>query len=816
MAVLDFGYKKESQAKSRFDGFDPTIGKTKTQPIPAVASVDMPVDDSIPEARDILGAPQGEADFSGLPKAASPYVHGFAGGGGALIGTAAGAVSPMPGGAIFGGAGGFAMGEQLADLYDEFVGIKKAPETYSQGALNAVDHFKTGLLFEMGGPAAGVVGKHTLGPVAKGIGAMAKDAYHSLPGVKPNLAKTEAHVGDLIYQILKGRKSLDDLPEESVLALKKEMPDLQISFGEETNNQAVLALEAAGKVSKGTAGILDVEAKAVHNNNVLMDYMKAKVSRGVGGSQSDVVAALESVAEANKLGVTAAEEDLAKVAGIVKGQADISATGAFARDHVDDAFEIARKKRQTEWEIMPDTEPLVGASNEIANKLVKIQDAFHGSTAVISDFPKVIINAIEKLQTPRTLKELQEIKSMVGKYSRSYRSAGNTGTESANKAVTDVYDNVLDIFKRKISDSLGGGKYEHITSNYKKYIDTFRTGPIGQVLKENKVTDSLVPGKFLKPKSPELADKLIEVVGKDKATEIARRDALFRLYDKTKGNLTSKNVGDFFSQNEVLLKKFGLEGEFNSFATTAKNLETAVKADKEFQSTVASKMIGKNLGSTLHTIFKDATPESKEKTVNSILGILKKTKGSAEAISGVKNSILDYIMHDKAGKGFDDFASMTEKMRTFDPVLNIFFKKPELDAMYSVRKALDVFTRTAKRSPTETEAEFGKRLVDMITPMVVSKYSRIVAVKTIVKSLLSAETSRVNDLLYSAAFNPEVMPRILKKAESMAFTKSFSKETASPMAGFMNPKSTSLEKEQFLTGKLKPGQPLASFPANGR
>jgi hypothetical protein len=153
-----------------------------------------------------------------LLQKASPYVRpvlemgGMVGGG--ILGAAAG-----PAGTIAGGAGGYAIGKESANLYDEAVGLRKPENLLTErGALNKVaetgQSFVEGAEMEAGGLA-----------INKGIGVVAKSpiAKKAFRTVFPKPTSQEA-LGQVLQgktkDMVKGEKALGAIDTKDVKTYK--------------------------------------------------------------------------------------------------------------------------------------------------------------------------------------------------------------------------------------------------------------------------------------------------------------------------------------------------------------------------------------------------------------------------------------------------------------------------------------------------------------------------------------------------------------------------------------------------------------------
>lgn len=129
-------------------------------------------------------------------RSASPYVRPVVEGGLAGLGALAGAASPVPGGAVIGGALGYAGGKNIMDTVS---GDWAATPT--EAATRTLADLGTGATYEMGGQAAAPA----LSLLAKGAGKVIKPVLGKLSGVGENA------VNEAIQSGVKGTRSINPM-----------------------------------------------------------------------------------------------------------------------------------------------------------------------------------------------------------------------------------------------------------------------------------------------------------------------------------------------------------------------------------------------------------------------------------------------------------------------------------------------------------------------------------------------------------------------------------------------------------------------------
>lgn len=120
---------------------------------------------------------QGQSDVQRALGQAAAATRPIIEGGGAMVGGAVGAASPVPGGAFMGGTGGYAIGKKIADILEQWTG-NKVPEPIMQEIIGSLGDVKQGAEYEMGGQIAGPI----LSGASKAVGKVAEPLLGRLSG----------------------------------------------------------------------------------------------------------------------------------------------------------------------------------------------------------------------------------------------------------------------------------------------------------------------------------------------------------------------------------------------------------------------------------------------------------------------------------------------------------------------------------------------------------------------------------------------------------------------------------------------------------
>jgi hypothetical protein len=161
---------------------------------------------------------------------ARPALEGAGAAIGGIVGTGAGlATGPgapiaSPALGVAGGAGGYAIGKNIADRLDETLGLRQ-PQGMADTAVETASDLGTGAALEMGGQVAGPIIGAAVRKAGQGIGAVAKPLIGKITGAGPE-AITQALKGEGLTQAsspfvqgMRGGVGSDDLLSEAKGAL---------------------------------------------------------------------------------------------------------------------------------------------------------------------------------------------------------------------------------------------------------------------------------------------------------------------------------------------------------------------------------------------------------------------------------------------------------------------------------------------------------------------------------------------------------------------------------------------------------------------
>jgi hypothetical protein len=211
--------------------------------------------------------------------------------------------------------------------------------------------------------------------------------------------------------------------------------------------------------------------------------------------------------------------------------------------------------------------------------------------------------------------------------------------------------------------------------------------------------------RLYNPNDPELADQIINALGKRDGIEQIRNIALTNLKESAmKGeSLEPKAYLNWVSKNKNLLKRQGLYDQFSSYEKAASNLSDAMKNQTDFQKTLLGKITGKEPDEIISSLLSDSERGSKARALFAEIK-------DPTAKEGLRSALKDHIFKNAIkDSGVPDMASIKNLMIKYDPVIKEIFTDPkELEAMYNARKMLDMFDKIKPAGSTPTVSDLAK------------------------------------------------------------------------------------------------------------
>jgi|GEM_PF-4341358 len=608
-------------------------------------------------------------------------------GGGAGLATGPGAPVAAPMGAVAGGGLGFAIGDDIADLLDQFMGLRE-PQAIEVELGEAAKNILTGATYEMGGQAAGVA----LGAAG---GYLAEKARKALPAIAGKAVRRKA--GEVLAaETTQGPLVAKNM--EEAWALEEAIPGLKFSRGQLTDDPAIIKFERAAARAPGDVAEKQLGQKAA-NTKAIRDFITAKKGPG---TLEDVTGALGGQELSGSVRVAAAERALqTEAAGLAGGQSPV-AVGAAIRGEAMAGEKAARAAAGELFEAVP--EATIDASN-LAKRTAELQtpySKFEAEGNVPPIFGKMS-EVIEESGGMLSVDDLQGLRSELGEQLRDAR-----GAAPPNNRLISRLTQARGAVDEALSGEGAGAQLKTATTFFKKeVIDKFRTGAVGDILKGGgKVENAQVASKFFRPGAigEQTAYDFMSAMGDNPAAmdaieDYIKQDLLSAAMNPQTGELTEIGLKRWLKKHNLALKGLGLKDKFNTVLKARKQLDDAIEIKSQFDKSAASKLLNADVDTAVKSAF---ATQQKGKAAKDLMGQL---KGDKKAVAGLQNSMIDQIISDAETTAVDAFqnpivsvAGIDRVMKKYAPALRVIFKDSpdKLKALGQVRDAFRTLQRTSK------------------------------------------------------------------------------------------------------------------------
>ena len=269
--------------------------------------------------------------------------------GGLAVGVGTGPFAPAV--AAAGGAGGYTAAKNVLDFFEDWATLP--PEVKTRPAMeelkSQLGDFKTGLTFELGGPAAvkilSLSGRGVVGGFKKVKDILRKNA----PAMTEQQISKRA--ADIIQENQGGLAQYEKNLAEAQ-GVNKEIPDFQASIGQQTGDPGLIKLQRGLEAQPGIASELG-EVNKAQNIDALEEFLRGKFS---GGQTVDDV--LENLT-AQKAGLKTKAEQATKAARIAEEVIPAEApqvTGRKITEKIAEKKAPAKALEKEYWEKVPNYE----------------------------------------------------------------------------------------------------------------------------------------------------------------------------------------------------------------------------------------------------------------------------------------------------------------------------------------------------------------------------------------------------------------------------------------------------------------------------
>jgi hypothetical protein len=670
-----------------------------------------------------------------------PYAESTAIGLGTAGGGIVGFGSPIPGGTAIGGMLGYAAGEELIDALDKVFGIEKGG-SLSEEAWEAINNLEEGALWEMVGPVLGFTGK-AFSETIKKTGVI--DALKKTKELFPSLSDKG--------RLLKAREILKDMQgktlEEQTTARKTDALFERLGIKRKpTPGQRTGAPQAVSFEQMQTSKKPEVKAVLDASDQEILTQGTESINRQFSGKEGigtlkDIIGSKVSTLESE---AKTRGKNIEDIVGSIK---------AKEQRGIDIGDEIYQKVKVSEKETKKIHENLYNSikdtdvkSSPLVDSLKNTIGDFEKSGGGAESMPTSIIEQINVgLKGAKPSKQLYDAKGNLIKPKTKYQETIKVDKlrdwdKQINKEITDNINGPkpnrqlvrrLYMLKQGINDTmdqlltLGENKaeikrlYTEAKSAFTEYSGKFREGPVNEILQKKfggidglKVLKSDMPAMFYKPKKVELADALINAIGKQEAKSVIKpyAETLFLSKATKNGVLNSNQAKTWLENNEQLLKTYGLYDDFAKIAEQGKTSESAVSNLAEYQTAIVSNILKSDANKVIKTLFSGVGKKESQKTMQDLLNI-PEIKGNPAAINGIQNSFKNFLVKELEKKKGDPVELVKESRKLyeeFSPAMKVLYKNsPEkMRAFYDYHRLVSTVARNKKISTAKLPKIYEK------------------------------------------------------------------------------------------------------------
>ena len=726
--------------------------------------------------------PQKEGFLQTAARNIRPYLQAGGATAGGIVGagsglfTGPGAVVASPAGAIAGGALGYAIGDELADLLENFAGTRK-PQPLSVELPQAVRNVAEGMTYEMGGQAAGQAIGQTVKTVAGMPGVQyAVQSAKELAGKVP--AMTEAATKKLAGKVLMASTSKGPLIAKNIdeaRAIEEAIPGLEFSFGQLTNDPALLKMERASAREPGqmAQNLIDQQNR---NDAAIRDFLKSKRPEGeiedtlkAFGGQQEALTATEKTAQSRL------QKETAQL-GMGAGQLE---AGQTIRAEAEAAKATAKQEGKKLYQEIPQYDWKTINASKLADQADALTKPMNKLENVEANVPWQQINKLKEVLADEgnvvSLKDLDGFQSELKAEIRKIKSGPEVNERKLSRLtqLNNQIENLIQQTSEGITPQ--AEKLKQARTFWKtEVIDKFKKGDIGEILAnkgggEYRVSDAQIASKFFKPgpTGQQAARQFKNSIGGSQKAMQAIEDAAKQdlLAKFPNGEITEAGLRAWLSRNKLALKELNITSKFDDLTKAREQLTDAISFQNEFNRSEAAKL----LGSDPQTAIVNAL--NKGSKGKAAANLMQQTKGNKAAQAGLRNALDDYILEQAQNPAtgmitrLDKLDSLLKK---YAPARNVFYEgdKEALKAWQQGRDAFRIAARGTK-SPLGGGSDTAENILTSAFKALGVSSGRVGSlVRAFIDPLKKQEMNKVNALVNQALLNPDFAYTLMLAADS--------------------------------------------------
>ena len=736
----------------------------------------------------------------GDKKAASelvrPILSGVAGTGGAIVGAGGGLFGGGPVGSamgtVAGGALGYGIGEELADQFDEFLGLSKR-KPLKEELLETGRDIRFGATAEMEGQSfipALMLGKAGLQLAGKGTEFVARkipggetiiEAVKDVAGGIPLSAEKIAEKAKKILAANTKNGPIIARNIDEARALESKIPGLKFSLGQLTDDPGIIKLERSTAMEPGKFAGQKLDQISENTKAIRTFINKTKGKEGL----SEVIDPLTQQAKAAETGITAAQKGLERESVALGRGAGAIESGQKIRGAAVAGKTAAKKEGKILFEDVPefeiDANPIITKIDNLSKPLDQFENVAENVPAFFERAKKILEKAGGKT-TPLGLQGLRREATKVLRKSQNPMEPNEIMASRISGLIgeiDDVLKSASETTAKSAVETAAAGKLKTAQQFWKKeVIEKFKHGTVGDILKKTggkyRVSNSQIASRFFKPgpTGAESAQEFLNAIGKDKNAKQAledfvKQDFLTAAMNPVTGDVTESGLKRWKAKHRWALGRLGLTDKFKTIENAGKQLDDAIEFKAQFDKAAASKLLNADADTAIKAAFATGP---KGKTADELL---KKMGGDKRAIAGLQNAIIDHVTSipglDDAVREFRTVAGLRNIIRDFNPVIDKVFKdSPEkIDALKAVRRSFEIMGRTAKAPIGGGSDTYQNIVTGMAKRFGMSGGRLLNFTKAVLSPIKNMSDKQVNAILERSLLDPDFAFTLLSAAKGM-------------------------------------------------
>jgi len=748
-----------------------------------------------------LQAPEGEMSFKQdfpVSRAVSRFTRPLLEIGGLIGGGMAGApAAPQTLGisSVAGAGLGYAGGAAIADELDAFLKLTERKDWEQQYAKGAGDIAK-GAMYEMGGQLVG----SALTYGGKKLG----DFFGWLKSKFPSMSDAAilSRAREELEVIRAVTPEMEKTAKDTTGMLKRLEVKTPPTFAQQTGSRKAAAYEQAVSAQ-------DKEAQAVL---FAQDAQIRKEGLGTvnemletGKTVDDLVSGVVKQKQAMENQALQAAKSADKLTTPLFTVPTPQATGKAIEETLQATKTTQKGLMEAEYAQIPEGIQLSGAplKTSISGIAKDYKLKGGGPDTLPTPIIKQINKGLKDGEGNVTFDQLRDWRSQIGQEIRDNITGANPNLKLVRRLKqlgNGVDDSMDQMYKLGKGQETVIAQYRRASDLYREYVKTFRKGTVGEVLQPGdlstggKVAYSEIPNRFFRTGKMDVADDLINAVGKANAGKLIDDFASFDLVIKAgkDGLMKTKIASDWLFKNKTVLDKYGLYDKYAKIVKSNKISDDIAGELTAYTKSIATRVLEADVDKVILKVFSGEGAINSAATMRDLLS-LSGVRGNPAAIRGLKSSFKDFLLKQAEVDKVDALQNPVHSIHTFGKLINKYLPamrvlyKGEMDkikALQDYHSLLRMLSRNknvtyAGGSPT---VEKATGTAQKVRSEILERFAQLGAIRlgkgwiysasrNLARSLLSAPEKftreQIDILLKEAIFNPDVAKTVMEATKPL-------------------------------------------------